>query len=216
LALLDRLAEFSSAPRVAELRGAIAGDMQPGFGGVNRHDATVPKVAMPRRTIAMPLTARETVFVAHDDLPFGRGWFHVFPRDTWRWTMAPEARMVFEISGSALDAGVQGPGVHGPGVHATKDAVPTAADITIRLNRPAWAVCYAQHLDVLCNGQLVGRITKESADLTVTVPLGDRTRTLDVRVRGSAADVPASDPRSLVFNRIVAPVEEIRISLSSR
>jgi hypothetical protein len=67
---------------------------------------------------------------------------------------------------------------------------------------------------VLCNGQLVGRITKEAADLTVTVPLGDRTRTLDVRVRGSAADVPASDPRSLVFNRIVAPVEEIRIRLT--
>lgn len=204
LALLERLAEFSSAPRIAELREAIAGDMQPRIGRVNRHDATVPKVAMPRRTIAMPLTARETVIVASDDLPFGTRWFHVFPGDTWRWTMVPEARMTFEVGSFG----------RGAGAHATNDAVPTAANITIRLNPQAWTVCSAQHLDVICNGQLVGRITKESADLTVTVPLGRRWRTLDLRLRGTGADLPASDPRSLVFNRIVAPVEEIRIRLT--
>jgi hypothetical protein len=199
--LLERLGEFSSSPRIAELREAVFDDMQTGRGGANRYEARLPPVDMPRRTGAMPLTSSETVIAARDDLPFGTRWFHVFPGDTWRWTMVSEARLVFGVGADA---------------HATNDAEPTAANFTIRLNQQAWAVCSAQHLDVVCNGQLVGNITKDITELTVTVPLGRRRRTLDLRIRGTGADLPASDPRSLVFNRIVAPVEEIRISLTSR
>jgi hypothetical protein len=202
--LLERLGEFSSSPRIAELREAVVDDMQTARRGANRYEARLPEVAMPRRASAMPLTSRETVIVARDDLPLGTGWFHVFPGDTWRWTMVPEARMTFEV-------GAVG---RGAGAHATNDAVPTAANITIRLNPQAWAVCSAQHLDVICNGQLVGNITKDITELTVTVPLGRHTRTLDLRIRGTGADLPASDPRNLVFNRIVAPVEAVEIRLS--
>ena len=204
--LLERLGEFSSAPRIAELREAVVDDMQTGRGGANRHEPRLPKVDMSRRTGAIALTSSEAVIVARDDLPFGTRWFHVFPGDTWRWTMVPEARLAFEVG--AVERGA--------GAHATNDAVPTAANITIRLNQQAWAVCSAQHLDVVCNGQVVGNITKDITELTVTVPLNRRARTLDLRLRGTGADLPASDPRSLVFNRIVAPVEEIRISLTSR
>lgn len=199
MALLDRLAEFSAAPRITELREAVADDMQTGKAGAHRYEPRLPTVDMPRRAASLPLTSRDTHIRVSDDMPAGTGWFHVLPGDTWRWTMVPESRLDFVV---------------GAGAHATNDAVPTVADITIRLNEQAWAVCSAQHVDVLCNGTVAGRITKESTELTVTVPLGCRRRTIDLRLRGTGADLPASDPRSLVFNRIVAPVEEIRIALT--
>jgi hypothetical protein len=85
--------------------------------------------------------------------------------------------------------------------------------VTVELNPTAWAVCSAPFVDVICNGKTIGRIEKATATATFDVPITARTRMLDLRFRGTGADLPAADPRSLVFNRIVAPVETIGVSV---
>jgi hypothetical protein len=84
--------------------------------------------------------------------------------------------------------------------------------ITVELNPEAWAVCSAAFVDVFCNEIIIGRIDKDTATATFDVQLNARTRMLSLCLRGTGADLPSSDPRSLVFNRIVAPVERIRLS----
>jgi hypothetical protein len=135
-----------------------------------------------------------------EDLPSGSGWFYLLPGDTWRWSMAPEARLSFDVP---------------KGLSSRRNENLTAR-VDVMLNPVAWAVCSAPQLDVICNGNFVGRIDKTVSTGSFAVPLAADSRIIDLRLLGTGADLPASDPRSLVFNRIVAPVESVRISLSSQ
>ena len=200
LALLDALSEFSTSPRIADLRAAISRDAEKRAVRSGVAGARV-KTGSPSAVRRQPIVLDQETNVIRvaQDLPSGTGWFYVLPGDTWRWTTTPEARLTFAID--PYDGGVRG-------------GAPTSAVITVHLNAEAWAVGSALSVDMLCNGRLLGRIDKPDPTKTFTLPLGRRTRTLHLRLRGTAADLPASDPRSLVFNRIVAPVESVEIRLS--
>jgi hypothetical protein len=207
LSLLDALAEFTDAREVAELRDAVATDPAQDESLEDRGQPRTERRA--RRVLRTPLATLgghdatdatdatdETVVNLTDDLPVGSGWFHLLPGDTWRWSTVPEARLRFAVP---------------PLSNADRRRARTV-QITVELNPTAWAVCSAPFVDVVCNGKTVGRIEKASETATFDVPITARTRMLDLRFRGTGADLPAADPRSLVFNRIVAPVEHIRLS----
>jgi hypothetical protein len=205
LSLLDAIAEFTEAPQVAELRDVVATDPAQQASLEDRGQARTERRT--RRVSRTPLATLgandatdETIVNLTDDLPVGSGWFHRLPSDTWRWSTVPEARLRFAV-----------PKLPNADRRRAR-TVPRTVQITVELNPTAWAVCSAPFVDVICNGKTIGRIEKASATATFDVPITARTRMLDLRFRGTGADLPAADPRSLVFNRIVAPVERIRLS----
>ena len=214
ISLLKAIAEFSADPSVRELR-----DLQKGKRLVDR----LSRFVSHERWKAKRLVDRLSRFVSHkrwrahdlppvshsqnctivrmtEDLPSGSGWFYLLPGDTWRWSMAPEARLRFDV----------------PKGRSSRRNENLTVRVDVMLNPEAWAVCSAPHLDVICNGNVVGRIDKTVSTGSFAVPLAADSRILDLRLLGTGADLPASDPQSLVFNRIVAPVESVRISLSSQ
>jgi hypothetical protein len=201
LSLLDAIAEFTEAPQVAELRDVVATDPAQQASLEDRGQARTERRT--RRVSRTPLATLgandatdETIVNLTDDLPVGSGWFHRLPSDTWRWSTVPEARLRFAV----------------PPLPASERKTRTV-HVTVELNPTAWAVCSAPFVDVICNGKTIGRIEKATATATFDVPITARTRMLDLRFRGTGADLPAADPRSLVFNRIVAPVETIGVSV---
>jgi len=199
LNLLDAIAEFTDAPEVAELRAAVAAEPAQEENLDDRGKARTerqarrftPRLLSPAASI--PTTDEIVVHLA-DDLPAGTGWFHLLPGDTWRWSMAPEAQLRFAVPKALF---------------SDRNGARTVY-ITVELNPEAWTVCSAEFVDVFCNEAFIGRIDKDTATATFEVPLKARTRLLNLSLRGTGADLPSSDPRSLVFNRIVAPVERVR------
>ena len=219
ISLLNAIAEFSADPRVRELRDTAVRDLQKCERLVDRLSHFVSH----KRWKAKRFVDRLSRFVSHErsrahdlppvshsqnctivrlteDLPSGSGWFYLLPGDTWRWSMAPEARLSIDV----------------PNGLSSRRNENLTARVDVMLNTVAWAVCSAPQLDVICNGNVVGRIDKTVSTGSFAVPLATGSRILDLRLLGTGADLPASDPQSLVFNRIVAPVESVRISLSSQ
>jgi hypothetical protein len=208
LSLLDAIAEFTDAREVDELRAVV----EAGFHITNRQRAVRTLRVARKMTTGSPAAVatlseneatKETIVCLTDDLPAGTGWFHLLPGDSWRWSTVPEARLRFAV-----------PELPNAGRRRAR-TVPRTVQITVELNPKAWAACSAPFVDVICNGRAIGRIEKASETATFDVPIPARTRILDLRFRGTAANLPAADPRSLVFNRIVAPVERIRLSPSN-
>jgi hypothetical protein len=197
LSLLAAIAEFTEAPEVAELCAVVATDVPLAERADESRSSALTHTSEKRtpRPIAT-LGAGGTVVRLTDDLPAGSGWFHLLPGDSWRWSTVPEARLRFGL----------------PKAGASESRRERTLQINVELNPEAWAVCSAEFVDVACNGRFIGRIEKASATATFDVLITARTRMLDLRFRGTGADLPAADPRSLVFNRIVAPVERIRLS----
>jgi hypothetical protein len=211
LSLLDAIAEFTDAPEVAELRDVVAADPAQ---QASLEDRGQPRTEIRTRRVSRTSLATlgghdatdatdETIVNLTDDLPVGSGWFHLLPGDTWRWSTVPEARLRFAV-----------PKLPNADRRRAR-TVPRTVQITVELNPTAWAVCSAPFVDVICNGKTIGRIDKSSATATFEAPFTARTRMVNLRFRGTGADLPAADPRSLVFNRIVAPVERIRLSPSN-
>ena len=205
LSLLDAIAEFTDGPEVAALRAVVAADAPRAESADERRSSALTHKPDKRTplfiaTLGAPGTSDETIVRLTDNLPAGSGWFHLLPGDAWRWSTTPEARLLFAVP--RTDAAE----------HSGLRNAERRVHVTVELNPEAWAVCSARLVDVICNGKTVGRIEKASATATFDVPLTPRTRVIDLSLRGNGADLPASDPRSLVFNRIVAPVETIRLN----
>lgn len=201
ISLLNAIVEFSADPSVRELRDTAVRDLQKGKRLVDRLSRFVSHKLW--RAHDLPPVSHSqncTIVRLTEDLRSGSGWFYLLPGDTWRWSMAPEARLSFDVP-------------KGPSSRRNEDLT---ARVDVMLNPVAWAVCSAPHLDVICNSNVVGRIDKTVSTGSFAVPLAAGSRILELRLLGTGADLPASDPQSLVFNRIVAPVESIRISLSSQ
>jgi len=219
ISLLNAIAEFSADPSAGQLRDTAVRELQKDERLVDR----LSRFVSHKRWKAKRFVDRLSRFVSHErwrahalpplsqsqncptvrlteDLSSGSGWFYLLPGDTWRWSMAPEARLRLDV----------------PKGLSSRRNENLMARLDVMLNPKEWAGCSALHLDVICNGNVVGRIDKTGSTGSFAVPLTAGSRTLDLRLLGTGADLPASDPRSLVFNRIVAPVESVRISLSSQ
>ena len=201
ISLLNAIVEFSADPSAGGLRDTAVRDLQKCERLVDRLSRFVSHKRW--RAHDLPPVSHSqncTIVRLTEDLPSGSGWLYLLPGDTWRWSMVPEARLSFDVP---------------KGLSSRRNENLTAR-VDVMLNPEAWAVCSAPHLDVICNGNVVGRIDKTVSTGSFAVPLAAGSRSLDLRLLGTGADLPASDPQSLVFNRIVAPVESVRISFSSQ